>query len=174
MQSVSDGVRLEPLATEHIEGLDALALDPDVQLNTYVPSPPPADFGRTWLKRYERGREEGTREGFAIVDAEDGSFLGIAVAVRIDEEANEAELGYILAPEARGRGAATEALRQLTEWGFARGFQRLELRGDAGNVASRRVAERCGYTLEGILRSVYFKEGRRTDMFIYSRLPGDD
>jgi len=168
------GVRLEPLSAEHVAGLDVLAQDPDVQRNTYVPSPPPADFGTTWLETYERGRAEGTREGFAIVDAEDGSFLGIAVAVRIDKEANEAELGYILAPEARGRGAATEALQQLTEWGFARGFQRLELRGDADNEASRRVAERCGYMLEGILRSVYFKEGRRSDMFIYSRLPGDD
>ena len=167
------GVRLEPLSADHVAGLDAIAMDPDVQRNTYVPSPPPADFGKSWLERYEQGREDGTREGFAIVDSEDGSFLGIAVAVRIDEEANEAELGYILAPEARGRGSATEALRQLTEWGFARGLQRLELRGDADNVASRRVAERCGYTLEGILRSVYFKEGRRSDMFIYSRLPSD-
>jgi RimJ/RimL family protein N-acetyltransferase len=166
-------VRLDLLSADHVAALDALAQDPDVQRNTYVPSPPPADFGTTWLESYERAREEGTREGFAIVDAEDGSFLGIAVAVRIDEEANEAELGYIVAPEARGRGAATEALRQLTEWGFARGFERLELRGDADNVASRRVAERCGYTLEGILRSVYFKEGRRSDMFIYSRLPSD-
>ena len=174
MQTVSDGVRLEPLAAEHIQGLDALALDPDVQLNTYVPSPPPADFGKTWLERYERGREEGTREGFAIVDAEDGSFLGIAVAVRLDEAAREAELGYILAPEARGRGAATEALRQLTEWGFAQGLQRLELRVDGDNEPSKRVAERCGYTHEGILRSVYFKEGRRSDLFIYSRLPSDE
>ena len=119
------GVRLVPLSAEHVARLDALAQDPDVQRNTYVPSPPPSDFGTTWLEGYERGRADGTREGFAIVDAEDGSFLGIAVAVRIDEEANEAELGYILAPEARGRGAATEALRQLTESGFARGFQRL-------------------------------------------------
>ena len=168
------GIRLEPLSAEHVEGLDAIAQDPDVQRNTYVPSPPPAGFGKSWLERYEQGREDGTREGFAIVDAEDGSFLGIAVAVRIDEEASEAELGYILAPEARGRGAATDAFRQLTAWGFARGFQRLELRGNADNEASRRVAERCGYNLEGILRSVYFKEGRRSDMFIYSRLPGDD
>ncbi len=107
------------------------------------------------------------------MDAEDGSFLGIAVAVRIDDEASEAELGYILAPEARGRGAATEGLRQLTEWGFARGLQRLELRVDGPNEASKRVAERCGYTLEGVLRSVYFKEGRRSNLFIYSRLPDD-
>lgn len=168
------GVRLELLSAEHVEGLNAIAQDPDVQLNTYVPSPPPDDFGKTWLESYERGRADGTREGFAIVDAEDGSFLGIAVAVRIDQVANEAELGYILAPGARGRGAATDALRQLTEWGFARGLQRLELRGDADNEASRRVAERCGYTLEGIMRSVYFKEGRRSDMFIYSRLPDDE
>jgi RimJ/RimL family protein N-acetyltransferase len=174
MHSVSDGIRLEPLSAEHVEGLDALAQDPDVQRNTYVPSPPPPDFGKTWLERYERGREEGTREGFAIVDAQDGSFLGIAVAVRLDEAAGEAELGYILAPEARGRGAATEALRQLTDWGFARGLKRLELRVDGDNEASKRVAERCGYTHEGVLRSVYFKEGRRSDLFIYSLLPGDD
>ena len=173
MPSVSDGVRLEPLSAEHVEGLGALAQDPDVQLNTYVPSPPPADFGRTWLEQYERGRKDGTREGFAIVDAEDGSFLGIAVAVRLDEAASEAELGYILAPEARGRGAATEGLRLLTDWGFARGLRRLELRVDGDNEASKRVAERCGYTHEGVLRSVYFKEGRRSDLFIYSRLPGD-
>ncbi len=173
MPRVSDGVRLEPLSAEHIEGLDALAQDPDVQLNTYVPSQPTAGFGRTWLERYEQGREDGTRAGFAIMDAEDGSFLGIAVAVRIDDEASEAELGYILAPEARGRGAATEGLRQLTEWGFARGLQRLELRVDGPNEASKRVAERCGYTLEGVLRSVYFKEGRRSNLFIYSRLPDD-
>ena len=168
-----NGIRLDPLSAEHVEGLDAVAQVPDVQQYTHVPSPPPAGFGQSWLERYEQGREDGTREGFAIVDAEDGSFLGIAVVVRIDEEAKEAEFGYILAPEARGRGAATEALRQLTEWGLARGYQRLELRGDADNEASRRVAERCGYTLDGILRSVYFKEGRRTDMFIYSRLPSD-
>jgi RimJ/RimL family protein N-acetyltransferase len=99
---------------------------------------------------------------------------GIAVAVRLDEAAGEAELGYILAPEARGRGAATEALRQLTDWGFARGLKRLELRVDGENEASKRVAARCGYTHEGVLRSVYFKEGRRSDLFIYSLLPGDD
>jgi RimJ/RimL family protein N-acetyltransferase len=174
MHSVSEGIRLEPLSAEHVEGLDALAQDPDVQRNTYVPSPPPPDFGKTWLERYERGREEGTREGFAIVDSRDGSFLGIAVAVRLDEAAGEAELGYILAPEARGRGAATEALRQLTDWGFARGLKRLELRVDGENEASKRVAARCGYTHEGVLRSVYFKEGRRSDLFIYSLLPGDD
>jgi hypothetical protein len=41
-------IRLEPLGEQHVAGLDDLALDPDVQRNTYVPEPPPPG-GRTWL-----------------------------------------------------------------------------------------------------------------------------
>jgi RimJ/RimL family protein N-acetyltransferase len=166
-------IRLDLLTDRYVEDLERLAADPAVQRNTYVPEPPPAGFGCTWLEAYEKAREAGTREGFAILDAETGDFLGIATAVHLDEDAGEAELGYILAPEARGRGAATDALLQLTDWAFAKGLVRLELRIDASNDPSVRVAERCGYQREGLLRSVHFKAGRRTDVLIYSRLSGD-
>ena len=166
-------VRLELLTDRYVEDLERLAADPAVQRNTYVPEPPPPGFGCTWLEAYEKAREAGTREGFAILDAGTGEFLGMAAAVHLDDDAGEAELGYILAPEARGRGAATEALRQLTDWAFGKGMLRLELRIDASNDPSVRVAERCGYQREGLLRSVHFKSGRRTDVLIYSRLPGD-
>jgi RimJ/RimL family protein N-acetyltransferase len=166
-------IRLEPLGEHHVAGLDALAVDPDVQRNTYVPEPPPPGFGRTWLESYEKARAERTREAFAIVDSVDGTFLGLAAAVHLDEAAGEAELGYIVAPEARGSGVATEALRQLTEWAFAHGLQRLELRIDTDNHASQRVADHCGYVREGVLRSMHFKDGRRTDLAVYSRLPND-
>ncbi len=171
--SAMPSVRLELLTDRYVEDLERLASDPEVQRNTYVPEPPPPGFGCTWLEAYEKAREAGTREGFAIVDADTGAFLGMAAAVHLDEDAGEAELGYILAPEARGRGAATEALNQLTAWAFDKGLARLELRIDAGNERSVRVAERCGYRREGLLRSVHFKAGRRTDVLIYSRLPGD-
>ncbi len=170
----SDRVRLEPLAAKHVADLEALALDPEVRRRTYVPSEPVAGFGKTWFATYERGRSEGTREGFAITESDDGSFLGLAAVLRLDDEAGEAELGYIVAPHARGRGLATEALRLLTEWGFARGLHRLELRMNADNAASQRVAERCGYVREGLLRSVHFKEGRRVDLLVYSRLSTDE
>ena len=167
------GVRLELLTDTYVEDLERLAADPEVQRNTYVPEPPPPGFGCTWLEAYEKAREAGTREGFAILDAETDVFLGLAAAVHLDEDAGEAELGYILAPEARGRGTATEALRLLTAWAFDRGLVRLELRIAHDNERSVRVAERCGYQREGLLRSVHFKSGRRTDLLIYSRLPGD-
>ena len=147
--------------------------DPDVVRFTRIPEPVPPGFARSWLAAYENARREGSREAFAIVD-DDGAFLGIAVAPRIDKDTRTAELGYVLAPAARGRGVATEALRRLSDWAFAElGMERLELLISVDNPASKRVAERAGYVCEGVLRSLWFKQGLREDTEIWSRLPGD-
>jgi len=147
--------------------------DVDVQRYTMVPVPVPEGFEREWLTRYEEGRAEGTREGFAIVD-DDGSFLGLALAFAIDHEGRELELGYTLTPSARGRGAATWALRALTEWAVRQlDPARIQLQISADNEASKRVAERAGYVYEGTLRSVHFKQGDRQDLEVWSRIEGD-
>jgi RimJ/RimL family protein N-acetyltransferase len=165
-------IDLEPLGESHLAAVEAMLGDPDVLRFTRVPEPVPPDFPRTWLGFYEVGRREGTREAFAIV--EDGDFLGIAVMPRIDRETQTAELGYVVVPEARGRGVATEALRQLTAWALSEpGMFRLELMISVDNPGSRRVAERCGYVREGVLRSVHVKQGRREDTEIWSRLATD-
>ncbi len=44
---------------------------------------------------------------------------------------------------------------------------------DEANAASVRVAQRAGYVHEGTLRSAYFKDGRRADIAIWSRLRSD-
>jgi RimJ/RimL family protein N-acetyltransferase len=164
---------LVPFGEEHLAELEEILADPDLLRFTRVPEPVPPGFARTWLERYEDGRRDGTREAFAIVD-DAGGFLGLVVAPQIDRETRTAELGYIVAPAARGRGVATEALRQLTEWAFAEpGMLRLELMISVDNAASKRVAERCGYVREGVLRSLYFKQGRREDTEIWSRLATD-
>jgi RimJ/RimL family protein N-acetyltransferase len=167
-------IRLERLGPEHLEGLAELGRDPEVQQFTYVPSPWQEGFERTWLERYERGEREGTRAGFAIVDAESGDFLGIAVLVRIDRPAREAEAGYAVTPRARGHGVAAEALALLTDWAFRElELERLELRITADNHGSIKVAERTGFIREGVLRSVHFKQGTRNDVAVYSRLASD-
>jgi RimJ/RimL family protein N-acetyltransferase len=166
-----DSVRLEPFSRPHLPGFAALAGDPEVVRFTRFPPEAPPDFPETFLRRYEAGRAEGTREAFAIVA--DGAFLGIAVAPVIDRTARTAELGYGVAAAARGRGVATEALRQLTDWAFAQGLLRLELLIGAGNAGSLRVAERCGYVREGVLRSKWFKGDLREDTELWSKLPTD-
>jgi RimJ/RimL family protein N-acetyltransferase len=167
-------LRLEPFAASHLAALPAMLADPDTLRFTRVPVPVPAGFEQTWLERYEEGRRAGTREGFAIVDPADESVVGLALAARIDREAQTVELGYVVSPTARGRGVATEALRLLSDWAFRElDALRLELLISDDNVASQRVAARCGYVREGLLRSVYTKPGIREDTQIWSRLPTD-
>lgn len=170
---MNDGtVRLERLDSRHLEGLAELGQDPDAQRFTYVPVPWPEGFERTWLERYDHAGS--SRAGFAIVDAGSGAFLGMAALVTLDLEAREAEAGYIVAPSARGRGVAVRALRLLTDWALVElGLERVELRITPDNAPSLKVAERAGYVREGVLRSVHFKQGQRTDLAIYSRLAGD-
>jgi RimJ/RimL family protein N-acetyltransferase len=166
-------IRLVPFSADHLDGVAELIRDPDVLRFTRVPDPPPADFPQVWFARYQAGRADGTREAFAIVDPV-GAFLGIAVAPEIDRETATAELGYVVSPAARGRGVASEALRRLTEWAIAEaGLYRLELLISVGNEASKRVARRGGYALEGVLRSVYVKPGLREDTELWSRLATD-
>lgn len=117
---------------------------------------------------------DGTRDGFAILDAETGSFLGMAGLVSIDRDADQGEIGYIVDREARGRGIATRALALVTGYALGEvGLERVALHIATGNEASIRVAERCGYHREGVLRSLYLKPGRRADFAVYSRLPTD-
>ena len=89
-------------------------------------------------------------------------------------EARKAELGYMLAPGARGRGIATQALGQLSAWAFGTlGARRLQLLISVENQASSRVAKRAGFVLEGVLRSLHLKQDLRSDTEVWSLLPSD-
>jgi len=165
-------MRLERLDQRHLGGVNALLDDADVLRFTRVPEPPPPGFARDWIARYESAREDGSAEGFAAVD-DDGRFLGLALVPEFDREGAEVELGYIVAPAARGRGVATEMLRLLTLWAFEQGAQRVYLIINVDNVASERVAARCGYMREGVMRSIHLKQGIRTNAALWSRLPSE-
>jgi RimJ/RimL family protein N-acetyltransferase len=168
-------VRLEPFTARHLDAFAPFCDDPDVLRFTRFPDPPDPGFPAAWLARYEAGRRDGTKEAFAVVDrAEPGALLGVALAPEIDREAREAELGYLVAPSARGRGIATAALRLLTRWALEdQGLERVTLLIDDANAGSRTVAERSGYLRDGVLRNSYVKPGVRADVHVYSRLRTD-
>ncbi len=80
-------------------------------------------------------------------------------------------VGYWLAPEARGRGVATRALRLAVAWAFAeRGVELLELLAEPENEPSCRVAERGGFRREGVLRRYLPTPRGRRDVVIFSLL----
>ena len=70
---------------------------------------------------------------------------------------------------------ATRAARIVTAAALIGGAERIELRAMTENVGSRLVAERVGYSLDGVLRSVMAHEcsSERIDLALYSMLPGD-
>jgi RimJ/RimL family protein N-acetyltransferase len=114
-------------------------------------------------------------QAFAITDAGTGRVLG-SIGVRWNETGDVGEIGYWLRADARRGGLATRALVLVSRFGLGRdGVARLQLRADVVNVASRRVAEKAGYTLEGVLRSAHWNArlGRRQDWVMYSLLPDD-
>jgi RimJ/RimL family protein N-acetyltransferase len=62
-------------------------------------------------------------------------------------------------------------LRFLSAWAFAElPLERIELLIDVANPASEVVAQRAGYTREGVLRWTYLKPGLRSDTIVYSLL----
>jgi RimJ/RimL family protein N-acetyltransferase len=138
-------------------------------------APRTEDAARRYLADHERARGRGEQLELALVDPrrDDAVFGGVSLNT-VDLAQGRAAVGYWLAAEARGRGIATHAVRLLARWAFEDlELMRLELTCGPDNDASQRVAERCGFTHEGVLRShVAFKGGRR-DTVVFGLLPGE-
>ncbi|MEV4312394.1 GNAT family protein [Actinocrispum sp. NPDC049592] len=123
----------------------------------------------------EADRLAGISLNLAIVDAERPDvLLGAGSLYDVDPAEERASVGYWVVADARGRGVATRALRLMSAWAFEElSLARLELTCGPDNLASQRVAEKAGFTREGVLRShMRFKDGRR-DTVVYSLLPTD-
>ena len=128
---------------------------------------------RAVVDGYETARRAGTELALAIADAGDDAFLG-AVSLHVEAAQRRAEIGYWVAPWARGRGAATRAVALLGRWAIEeRALLRVALHVDHDNAASQRVAERAGFVREGTLRSYEERKGLRRDLVVFSLVPGD-
>ena len=112
---------------------------------------------------------------FAVADQDDECVglagLGIYAARQLPDTA---EVGFSIAPHARSRGYATAALRTLADWGIdALGLARIAWRARVGNEASRRVAEKAGFTYEGIARTAWKQRDEHRDVWVASLVATD-
>ena len=128
---------------------------------------------RANIERAARAWEDGTWAVFRIADAASDEVVG-GVNLRFADH-DTAEISYFLRASARGRGLATRAVGLVARWAFAEvGIARIELRVHLENAPSRRVAERAGFTREGVERaSRAWPDGTRFDSIVFSRLAVD-
>ena len=152
----------------------AACRDPQVQRFARVPAGYDEADGRAFISGATGRRLRGESLELAVAALDDDRLLGAIGLVMDLYDPARGEVGYWVAPPARGAGVAAAALALLSRWALtAGGLARLDLQASVANPASIRVAERCGFVREGTLRRAWHRSPEREDMAMFSLLPDD-
>ncbi|NEB76899.1 GNAT family N-acetyltransferase [Streptomyces sp. SID14478] len=169
----TDRLQLRTFVPADIDEVHAAAQDPDIQRWTTIPSPYARVDAEYFINRVvAEGWRTDSEYTFAMRTEEQGPIVG-AVALH-HPRAGAWEVGFWTTKEFRGRGYMTEAVLRVAHWAFTDLLcTRLEWRAEVGNAGSRTVAEKSGFTLEGVLRAGLPNKGVLRDSWVGSLLPSD-
>jgi RimJ/RimL family protein N-acetyltransferase len=151
---------------------------------TTVPHPYTNAEARNWATRLAPAeRTEGRGIVLAVAEIFTHRLVGCMHLMNTNWRTLATEIGYVIAPWARGEGYAAESVLAIGQWLFQdQKFERLELRIAAGNTASQQVAQKIGCVSEGVLRNAVIVRSRtedggwtdiRTDLIVWGLLPED-
>ena len=167
----------------HVRQLVAGDADPvtaifaDARTRRWLPFPPQhlVVDGHSWCTDLaQERRHNGDGDHYGAIRREDDRLVACLWTQRADWVAGSVEVAYAVAPEARGFGVAAEAVDALAiALLFEHDFERIEVRVAPGNVASRRVAEKAGFSYEGLLRNAGFVHSGRVDVEMWSLVKAD-
>lgn len=160
---------LRPFEDADVPMVQDLSTDPYVPLIGTLPSRCDAPEALAYVERQRLRHPDGTGFSFAIADTGTGHALGMIGLWLRELASGRAQIGYAVAPRARGRGAGSDALRAVV--GFAwtlPQLHRLELHVEPWNMPSVAVAHRAGFEYEGTLRSYREIGGVRRDLDAYA------
>jgi [ribosomal protein S5]-alanine N-acetyltransferase len=175
----TERLRLRPLADEDGDRMYEMLFDEGAKHFAGRPRLlREAPSGDHIVLRAKEAEAKGERYDWAIADQDDDRIVGhiqVFDLEGIDE--SEAKLGYAIHPDRRGRGYLAEAMTAVTEWAFTPvaagglGRRRLSLRTAGTNVASRRGAERAGYTHIATEPEAFpVGDGDLDDLVVYHRV----
>lgn len=167
--------RLEPLSPER-HGPDlwhAASLDTSGGSWTYLPYGPFSSYEDYvgWLTAQANIVDP---LFYAIVDSASGKAVGVCAYMRIDAGAGCIEVGHVyFSPLLQRTAAATEAMYLMMRHAFELGYRRYEWKCDSLNKASRRAAQRFGFSFEGVFRQARVVKGRNRDTAWFSVIDGE-
>lgn len=111
---------------------------------------------------------------YAVVNLRSEQAVGIVSYMAIEREMGTVEIGHVTwSRRMKNTPLGTEAVWLLLKNGFDHGYRRLEWKCDSMNVASRRAAERLGFSWEGRLRQRLVRKGRTRDSDMLSIIDGE-
>ncbi|MFF4602105.1 GNAT family N-acetyltransferase [Streptomyces sp. NPDC001339] len=137
-------------------------------------------YGNQWAQAwevraagYERQRANDRYQQFEVVQLEGQTAIGITV-LQINTFVRTAEFVIVLAPEARGKGYATEATRLTLDWAFHLGALRMVwLKVLAPNRAGVAAYQKAGFREVGHLRQSGYWLGEPVDEILMDAIPAD-
>ena len=165
---------LRPVGLEHLG--DLMRVNGDDAVTRFVPYKTwtSLEEAQAWLKRMEDIAATGTAYQFVLERKADRRVVGTLLLFKYDEASRRIELGYALGKDAQGQGLMTEAVRAACRHAFdVLGIRRIEAEVNPDNVASCRLLERVGFTLEGRMRQRWTGKGLTYDTSIYGLLEDD-
>src|SRR5918992_2648915 len=125
-----------------------------------------AEDTRAFAHRAEESWAAGTAYNFTLVH--EGEIAGQCGLDRVDMLVKQCEIGYWMRTDLCGQGLMTEAAAAAVAFGFQEvGVHRIELHAGLGNIGSIRVAEKLGFSREGVLRDRGFGAGGYYDMYVH-------
>ncbi|MEP6779126.1 MAG: GNAT family protein [Gemmatimonadaceae bacterium] len=168
-------IRLVPLSLEHVDGLTAVGLDPELWRWIPVPVTTPQEM-QSYVETALDEQKRGVALPFAILDASSGEVIGCTRYANIERSHFRLEIGWTWYAKQRQRtGANTEAKLLLLTHAFETlGANRVELKTDALNTQSRNAIGRIGGVQEGIFRQhLITASGRVRDTVYFSIIRGE-
>ncbi|GAA0444678.1 hypothetical protein Acor_61240 [Acrocarpospora corrugata] len=167
-------VDLRPPVDADLDAITRACADPEIA--RFIP-PVPVPYTRAdalyWKNRAAAESWAAGGGDFVMADPATGEPQGV-VGVKPPDRFGNVEVGYWVAPWARGKGVATAAVRAITDWRFALGAARMDLLADIENLGSQKVAMAAGYIREGVRRGAgTHRDGSRCDLVAFARLATD-
>ncbi len=166
---------LRPYELADAPEVESACNDPLTRRWIPLPDPYDRDVARAWVtEESHRLRLAGTGVNFAVLTRQTGQLVGGFGLHGIDARDRQGEIGYWVAPWARGVGYAAEAVRRIAEYAFDDlGLGRIEVRVQPANADSHRVAVKAGCTYEGLHTSASMFYDRRVDLAVWRLVPGE-
>ncbi|MBE3079670.1 GNAT family N-acetyltransferase [Clavibacter michiganensis] len=166
---------LHPPAVDDVDAITAACQDPAIQRYVPVPVPYAREDAVSYVTEFcALGWASGDRLTWAVLEG--GQLVGTVGLHAIADAA--AEIGYWLAPGARGRGIMREAAAAVVDHGFdasaGLGLARIGWRAYAGNTGSAGVARALGFRFEGVARLGAMGRDGREDDWLAGLLATDD